>query len=336
MVSALIGSAALAASAHASLNVSYQFNGNGNWSLDAVGSNSTPVGDLSAVVPTGSTVVKAFLYSTNVSGVNTVPTVNFDGTLLSGVTWTSLGTNAQGLTAFRADVTSQVSAKIGSGSASEFTFSILSENVNNSIDGEALAIVYSNPTEQKRTIAFLDGNSNSAGDSTAINLSTPLTSSQLADSNFEALMSLGIGYSYQSGSNQYSIVNVNGSRLTSSAGGEDDGISANGGLITIGGIGDSITNPAAPFALGGSNPRQDDELYSLKPYLSSGMTSIAIQTQNPSGDDNIFFAGFNITADAGVNQPPPPPPSGVPDAGSTVALMGMSLAGLLALRRRLH
>ena len=99
--------------AQASLSKTYQFNGKGNWSLDAVGSNDTPVGDISAIVPVGSTVEKAFLYSsiwnTAISSP-ILPIVDFDGTIISGPSWTNLGTAifplfpAGGLTAFRADV----------------------------------------------------------------------------------------------------------------------------------------------------------------------------------------------------------------------------------------
>jgi hypothetical protein len=313
--------------ASATLLTSYQFNGNGNWSLDGVGSNSTPVGNIDAFVPVGSTVEKAFLYSTRTLGNSAAPAVNFDGTSYSGATWTSLGTSTAGLTAFRTDVTSQVAAKVGGGSASNFIFSILSENPNGSIDGEALAIVYSNPNELERTIAFLDGFTNPTADTTSVNLSDPLTSTQLANPNFEALLSLGIGFS--AGGSQFSTVDVNGSRLTNSAGGFDDGLLANGALLTIGGLGDSINNPANP----NSSISPDDELYSLKSFLAAGNTQIKIDTTNPSNDDNIFFAGVNITARAGVNAPPPPS-TNVPEPFTIVGTL-IGSAAAYRMRKRL-
>ena len=48
----------------ATLTNSFQFNGNGNWSIDGHWCSSNPVGNLDAIVPVGSTVVQAFLYST--------------------------------------------------------------------------------------------------------------------------------------------------------------------------------------------------------------------------------------------------------------------------------
>jgi hypothetical protein len=151
-------------------------------------------------------------------------------------------------------------------------------------------------------------------------------------------MSLGIGFGYQVGSPQYSIVDVNGRRLTTSAGGSDDGVAENGGLITVGGIGDSTANPPDPYFVGGSTgdtTRYDDELYDLgqgnpvnsSPFVANGDTSTVINTSNPSNNDNIFFLGINVTAEATVNQ--------VPDATGTSVLLLLALSALgFATKRR--
>jgi hypothetical protein len=297
---------ALAPLATASLTNNFQFNGNGNWSIDATGqttNTSGPIADLRALVPTGSTVVAAFLYSTTQSNAAQTPIdVVFDGTTITGAAWTPLGLapTAFGLVAFRADVTAQVAAKVGAGNdITPFTFSVAETN-GPVQEGEALVVVYSNPAEAERTIALLDGFTAPLGDTTSINLANPLTAAQLADPNFEAQMSLGIGFGFQ-GSGQFSTVDVNGQRMTSSAGGQDDGGPFNGGLITVGDTFDDdfTTNPANPFGGPAGNTRTDDEAYNILPFLNAGITTITIDTTNPSTDDKIFFAGFNIPAVAG-------------------------------------
>ncbi len=107
---------------------------------------------------------------------------------------------------------------------------------------------------------------------------------------------------------------------------------------------DSTDNPPDPNAhpSGTSANRYDDELYDLAkgngvsaaPFITNGDTFTEFTTVNPSSDDNIFFLGVNITADAGVNAPPPPPVDQVPDATSTLPLLGLAVTGLLAWRRK--
>ena len=99
------------------------------------------------------------------------------------------------------------------------------------------------------------------------------------------------------GGGQFSIVDVNGQRLTSCAGNYDDGLGNDGALITVGGVSDSTDNPANPNS---SNTGTDDELYNLDPLLSQGATSIEIKSSNPSDNDNLFLAVISIAAKATV------------------------------------
>jgi hypothetical protein len=94
-------------------------------------------------------------------------------------------------------------------------------------------------------------------------------------------------------------VTVNSTLITKSAGCNDDSIdanAANGNLITVGGFND----PFSPLLPSIAN---DHERYNLQPYITKGDTSIKIDTQNPSGDDNIFLAGIYVTGIAGFNAP---------------------------------
>src|SRR5579862_5303583 len=145
----------VAATAHAQLNTLYQFNGNGNWSLSAVGSNNTPVGNLLAAVPTGSTVVQAYLFSSQYGGAFT-PDVTLGSTDYSGGVWTELGPNPSSdlsLQAWYTDVTPQIKTLVGGGSATDFSIPVTENVGNGSTDGEVLAIIYSNPSSPKATIA---------------------------------------------------------------------------------------------------------------------------------------------------------------------------------------
>lgn len=165
------------------------------------------------------------------------------------------------------------------------------------IDGEILAVIFEDPnTTVDSTVILYFGAQNIAGDDFTINTGKPIKTD---DPNLKLDLSLGISYGYQ-GNVQYSEVDINGKRLTTSAGGSDDGETVNGALITVGGIGDTNANPSDPNALP-SNPRSDDELYDLKPFVQNDDTTILIHTYNPSSDDNIFFAGLLLTNANAVN-----------------------------------
>ena len=88
--------------------------------------------------------------------------------------------------------------------------------------------------------------------------------------------------------------------MTTWAGGNDDGADANGALITVGGVGDSTANPPDPLLKPVFDRRYDDELYSLLPFVANGDTQITVHTQNPSSDDNVFFAALELTSATAV------------------------------------
>ena len=329
---ALLLTVAVGTTADGSLLTSYTFQGHGNWSIDAVGGNDTPVGTIEAFVPVGSTVQKAFLYSTT-WGDSVTPSVTFAGQNYSGGLWTALGLLGNGLQAFRAEVTNQVALAVGGGNANRFSFQIDSESPNGQVDGEGLVVVYSNALDLFRSIILLDGSSSPAGDTATVNLAAPL---DLTQAGFEAQLSLGIGFGFQ-GDGQYSNVDIDGRRLTSAAGGQDDGIGENGALITFGGLDDSLSNPLDPDAIANNDPRFDDELYNLalgndanaNPFLTQGSTSFTIRTSNPSNDDNIFFTGLNITAIASIGPPP-----NVPEPSSLAIAASGALFGCVTFFRR--
>jgi hypothetical protein len=314
------------------------WNGKVGMSIDAVGSNSSPVGLIQAQIPVGATIKAAYLYSAGTpypwysNSPKTLADYNSSGITLAGnaVTFDALvGASAipnrpdiGNWFTGRADVTSIVTSLAAGGG--NFSWEVEEGRLNNRIDGEVLAIVYEHSSLANGSVVLLDGGLNTAGETSTVNFGTPL--GDVTDPNFVADMSLGISFSI--GSSQTSQIDINGLRLSSAAGGIDDGIGSDGGLITAGGIGDTNGNPGSPF----SNSSADDELYNLKPFLNQGDTSFSIYSKNPSNDDNIFFMGLHITAD--ISQVNDTPANGVPDTGATLLFVGVAMSGLIGLRRR--
>ncbi|WP_169448605.1 hypothetical protein [Ornithinimicrobium pekingense] len=167
------------------------------------------------------------------------------------------------------------------------------------VDGSILTVIWDDPNvEIDQSVAILYGALKTSGDTYTLRLASPIDT---ADPVTTMEMSLGISFSAQAGGvQQYSTVEVNGQRLTTAAGGEDDGATANGALITVGGLGDRPGNPDDPFATP-REPRSDDERYDLLPYVEDGDTDITVTTQNPSADDNIFLATFTMNPPATVD-----------------------------------
>lgn len=310
------------------LSGSYTFVGNGDWSLNATSGIATNGGTISTIVPVGSRVEKAFLYASEFTfngGIDPAATLSLgaNSTTVSG--FTPLGFANSFLQAYRLDVTNFVQSAVGGGSATPYDFTISNIQASNSIDGYVLAVVYSNPLSGLHTIAFLDGASATAGDSFTVTFPDPVDSTV---PNFQALMSVGIGFGYQAGFNgQRSQISVNDRLLTAMAGGEDDGVAQNGGLITVGGVGDDPANPSIPDAVppsGTNATRFDDELYNLAvgsstdatPYLANGTQSLVVKTFNPSNDDNIFFTGFNLSGKAVIDSGQNDAPVAVDDGGT--------------------
>jgi hypothetical protein len=257
------------------------------------------------------TVRKAFVMATSFCAPNPIPdnSVSING---NPVVWSDSVVNSFAFSV-RADVTSTVKPAVDSAAVGRINF-IVAEDANNDfcIDGEVLVVVFDNPVQTRdTTVILLFGGQAQGGDNFAITLAEPINP---ASPNALADMGLGISFGFQGFgpphecgpvSGQFSIVDVNGHRLTSCAGGYDDGQPANGALITVGGLDDSNDNPADPFqqAADGQTPRvNDDELYSLLPLITGEDSSISVFTQNPSGDDNIFFAYFNLSGAAIVGE----------------------------------
>ena len=244
-----------------------------------------------------STVQKAILVS---SVTGTAPAVGCVTIAGATVTWNSSVSGTNNFINYWADVTSSVSAAINALSAGISNIAITEcAGSTAAIEGEALLVIFNDATAAEKTVIIMWGAQNPTGDNFSLTLATPIDPAQAG-----ALLDMGVGIGFSAqptGGTQTSTIKVNNTLLTSAAGGEDDGICAGGALITVGGIGDDHANPADPSAAP-TNPRSDDELYNILPFITSATSSVTITTLNSSGDDNIFLAYFALSGAAIIGE----------------------------------
>jgi hypothetical protein len=322
--------------ANADLTLAGTFSGNVGLSVDGVGSNNAAVGTVQAVIPVGATILKAFLYSAGTpspyyaDSPSSLAAYNASGITLAGTTINNF-TKIVGATSDRpdigrwftgrADVTSLIQSLTAGAATDSFSWAVTEGALNNRIDGEVLAIVYSHPSLALATVALLDGGQRTGGESTVVNFANPLTDPTVA--TFAAQFGIASSFSVNS---QASTISVNGTTLTRFAGNRDDGAqAADGSLITVGGIGDDPGNNVASYA-------DDDELYTLKPFLKEGDTSFTIRTANATNDDNIFFAHLYVTAQ--VKDINGDPGNDVPEPQSAALVLAALAAARAAMARR--
>lgn len=269
-------------------------------SIDGLGVQPESTGIIQVEKPAGATVRCAYMAAAT-TGFRDVQLVDGDITIDGvDVEWDLETSSSISSWNYWADVTSIVKPTVDAAPAGrvDLTIDELLASGTYYLDGEILVVIFDDPSQTTdNTIVLLFGAQDIAGDTFAIGLAEPI---DLGDPNLALDLSLGISYSYQIGAYQYSIVEVNGVRMTTWAGGEDDGGHENGKLLTVGGLDDTNANPADPYATPYGDWRYDDELYNLLPFVDDGDTNINVYTQNPSADDNIFFAALNLTSAVAV------------------------------------
>ena len=190
-------------------------------SVDGVGSNDASHTAEVEKPNAGATVRQAFVLAASTGNSGRVLAdgdVTINGTGINWDTQVPCFSSVLNCNNARADVTSIVKPIVDAASPGRIPFTFTEVNTSG-IDGEILVVIFDDPAQTSdQTIVLLFGAQNVAGDTFAITLANPIdpeAPGALAD------MGLGISFSFQPSQN--SNVEVNGTRVTSSAGGQDDG-----------------------------------------------------------------------------------------------------------------
>jgi hypothetical protein len=270
------------------------FVGNGSLTLSVNGlGTNLSFGTIEVVKPPGGMVKAAFLMA---AATGSYAHYIEDGEIqVDGhrVVWEKSIRNAVGSWNALADVTRLIKPSIDAAPAGRVIVDIW-EDQSELIDGVILVIVFEDPnTRPDNDVALFFGAHGTRRDSFEIDLPRPVPSNFI-DRRFE--LGVGISFGLQSSEtrDQYTIIEINGQRLTTSAGGPDDGSPMPGALITVGGVDDHASNPEDAHALP-QNLLSDDEFYDLKPFLMPGDSTIHVATASPSSEENFFFACFFAT-----------------------------------------
>lgn len=280
------------------------------WSADGLGTTGA-TGTITIGKPSNAAVLRKAVFlaaSTGFSGF-TIPNgaMTIDG---AGVTWDRVVPGAINNSNHMADVTAMVQLKLTAAGLGPVNFTISEGGNSSSIEGSALIVVWEDiALADTYSVVVLFGAQATSGDDFTINLSRQFFGDDpLAIMEMSLAISFGCNASGGCGSGaggQFSEVDVNGNRVSSSAGGQNDGSINNGALFTMGGFGDSSDNPA-PFAKATNGFDPDDEYYDLSPFVEDGALSVQVVTRNPSNDDNILAALFYMNPPGSVTTGPPP------------------------------
>lgn len=279
----------------------YQVAGKYTLSTDGLGTTSGS-GTLQVEKPSAqATVKKAFLMASQKSGGTSSPTppATLAGTQ---ITYTK---EVSGQTL--SDVTSIVAPVVDAAGAGIIDLTLTGAN---NAEGYALAVVFYDPSLQySGSVVLSFGRADTVGSTTKFDFSSVLNKQAYMD----VTMSLGISFSYQGSTqaNSYSCTSYSGCgqqsniRLTldnsntpiyisATAGGADDAAQSptNGNLLTVGGVGDTVSKPVDSTSSSTTTTPRDNELYSLIDVLPNGTQSFSLTSSNPSANDYLFFAGF--------------------------------------------
>ena len=294
-------------------------------STDGWGDLPLTAGTLQTEIPLGATIERAYLYGSALVG-ETVKDVVFADTFLPVNLATIVSPNNAVASTVVWDVTDIIQDNFVS---EQQDWSILEVEDN---EGEALVVVYSNADTIGNTSLIFDGGTTIGSEEVLI----PFSPWNGGDFLFSAAISLGFQPSTQVTRITVNTNSTTNRILSQSAGGQDDSVNPDGGLITVGGVGDAPTNPnPADGGFAPNAPRQDDEYYNLglgniedaTPFIQSGDTFVRLSLLTPSQDDNLFGLFVNQISLPG-------PPVTIHEPSTLIGLFSVLFLPLLPKRQK--
>ena len=325
----------------------YEVAGKYTLSTDGLGTTSSS-GTLQVEKPSSqATVRKAFLMASDrYTGTNSpTPMALLQGTQITYAKEVSGQTLS--------DVTSIVSPVVDAAPSGIVNLTLSGAN---NAEGYALAVVFYDPSlPYSGSVVLSFGRADMVGSTTKFDFSSVLDKQAYMD----VTMSLGISFGYQGDnqSNSYSCTGISNCDqrsnisltldnsnspiyVTATAGGADDAAQypTNGNLLTVGGVGDTVSKPVDSTSSTTTTAPIDSEIYSLIDVLPNGTRSFSLTSSNPSFDDVLFFAGFYFKGliaegvDTSGNSSRPvitdvSPCFGPTAGGTSVTITGTNLSG---------
>jgi hypothetical protein len=279
LLPSLFAAAALTPGA-ASASMTQEFSVSGRYvlSVDGGGSHTSTSYSMSINKPSSTATIHK-IYATAV----TVPYESDPGASVLSVDGTTLSLGSSGYESTYQvysrydDVTTQLETAFNAFSVGANTITVEESGSAASVDGSGIVVIWEDTSlTTNNTITLALG-----VDSIYTGYAQSLTTTAMDTSSSDFLVDLGLGLSYSTGdSSQIANFAFNGTTITTTAGGYDDGTYGNGGLVTVGGDGDSSAS----------------ERYDVTSYVSNGDTSFDLElTSSGHQYDYVFLVWVEAT-----------------------------------------
>lgn len=266
--------------AFAAMDFVYTAEGAYTLSADAGGNATLPAYGVQVNKPANATVHKVFAITMSTPS-GTPPSANAltftNGLTAITPTLNEVRTSSSGspMTARFDDVTAELETLLNGLPDGESTLTVTENALPGDLDGSALLVIWNDPSASNTLVSIRLGAERTDQVITHTVTTNPIAVHPGLD------VQLGAGVSFSTGvSGQQSNLAFNGTQLTTILGGNDDGAPANGALITLGGLGDTLLRT------------DNDELFGVTDLVTNGDTALTTTVTSSSTNDYLYALYF--------------------------------------------